>query len=54
MNSDSFGLSSRSPEGYANIFIKWGVKVSTDGDYLHGRDPVGLGAGQHQHLATAA
>ncbi len=35
MNSDSFGLSSRSPEGYANIFIKWGVKVSADGEYVH-------------------
>ena len=35
MNSNSFGLSSRSPEGYANIFIKWGVKVSSDGEYVH-------------------
>ncbi len=35
MNSDSFGLSSRSPEGYANVFIKWGVKISSDGEYVH-------------------
>jgi lipoprotein-anchoring transpeptidase ErfK/SrfK len=35
MNSNSYGLSSRSPEGYADIFIKWGVKVSVDGEYVH-------------------
>ncbi|MEP6599951.1 MAG: Ig-like domain-containing protein [Actinomycetota bacterium] len=35
MSSASFGLPATSPDGYSNIFVREGVRVSTDGEFVH-------------------
>lgn len=35
MSSASFGLPANSPLGYANTFVREGVRISSDGEYVH-------------------
>lgn len=38
MSSGSFGLPATSPDGYSNIHVPYGVRISADGEYVHWAD----------------
>jgi lipoprotein-anchoring transpeptidase ErfK/SrfK len=50
MSSDSYGLPSNSPLGYAKEPVYWSTKISTDGIYLHELDTTVWAQG-HQNVS---